>query len=235
MKLKNQLERFPEDRILYIGAGVAALVCGNRKQLMERIPDVDAAIMGNYSIRYAKKEAQYQDAVIKYGASSKAAMKAKEKLGRETAPLPLLERKVTAVYERTTEDAANIRLEGKETGNIWSIHETGKPWSVESEEDWSHINVRHNVGSLAAAILKEAVEECKTAFREELDKWIQVCTILAGCAERAEKYEKYFRSSDYKVLSGVDPEYIIRKIRSIVAEEFEKERLKEVEEEHERD
>ena len=213
MILREYLDQADPDKVLYVGSGVGALIGGVPEQIMEAIPALDAELEAKQRGTALRAQQKYDEELKYHGEKSKKTKAAKARFDKAILPyVPLLDRNILSTYERTTENATNVRIEGDEPGSVWSVKE--------GTEEWRHVEIKYHVEDLAAAIIKAVVDDYKFAFRNELAELKDCLDRLKEYRERSEIYEKEFFHEDIKRLIGADPDFIIRRTRQIVAEEL---------------
>ena len=210
MKLKKYLEGVPGDKVIYIGAKVGFLFGGTKNEFLEALPGIDEKWEA-WSNRVNDTAAERYKAILeKHGAESRHTKMAKKKQESCEKYVPLLNRDVVDVFDRTSEDARNIIVEGVEPGGIWSIKE--------GTAEWRKTEVEFNLDNLVGAIVKEVVDSYKETFRREVYSLTEAIAALNRWRSMSEKNEKFFRSERFRILTSVDPEYVIEETRRIVAD-----------------
>lgn len=139
--------------------------------------------------RIANFEAMFEGEKVKDTPEIK---KARKRLAVLETPKPLMEREVKETYERTTEDALNIIVEGTETGKIWSIYEA-RPFVAE-----------YNLHELVGEIFRDTVRGYRANFQYELEQWENILTQIRKTMKQSKGYEKYlhYLTGDDVTLKG---------------------------------
>lgn len=216
MILRNYLETVPDDRIIYICPKAGAIAAGTKNEIIDNSGEIDMKAIDQLDFAYTAAKVKVDEAEE----SKKPAKikRAKERLERLKTALtkytPILDRQVIDTYERTTEDATNIYIEGEEVGKIWSIKE--------GTEEWKTIELNYNLDGLVSAIVREVADEYAVSLRNEIDALKDALKVLDRAMIRSGKMEKYFRESDYVSYMTHDPEYLIDFSRKMIADEVHK-------------
>lgn len=209
MKLREALEKYPAERVIYVCAKTAAIVGCKKDQVENALRKKDSQ-----TIEKKQQELGVWYALLEQAVScgdqekeDKAAKKC-ESLNEEISGyIPLMERVVIEEYDRTCEDATNILIEGEEVGRIWSI-------------DKSKTELNYNTEGLVAAIIKQVANNYEDAFSLELREFRRLLDNLERYRENSKQWEKWFRSSEYAKFTSVSPEYLINTIRRITIEKL---------------
>lgn len=188
----------------------------HRKDIGAAIKRMDKALNRRYEITRSDLTGRMTNAEIKYGADDPAAVHAKKKLERLQKPTPLMEREVKETYERITEDALNIIVEGSETGRIWSIYEA-RPFVAE-----------YNIETLIGETFRSVVRDYRESLKHELDQWDNLLAQLQKTIRESKSFEKYLRyltgddekeKFPTKLFAIIDAEKIIDQARYTVITE----------------
>ena len=214
MNLKRTLETQPDDRVLYVGAASSFLVGGLKEKILADIPKQDALFL-------KKAEAKRKDILCQYNRELKVngetavAESLHEAYLSVVDPVPLMEREVVMVYDRETERATNIIIDGTEAGTLWSVNEKVP------------LELEYNVDILVGAILRDVIREYKVRFGAELDTFRKLILRLEDYRKKSEDMERYLRSKDALMfMGGLDPEYIINRARDSILQTLAEKRKK---------
>ena len=214
MNLKRTLKTQPDDRVIYVGAASSFLVGGLKKKILADIPKQDALFL-------KKAEAKRKDILCQYNRELKVngetavAESLHEAYLSVVDPVPLMEREVVMVYDRETERATNIIIDGTEAGTLWSVNEKVP------------LELEYNVDILVGAILRDVIREYKVRFGAELDTFRKLILRLEDYRKKSEDMERYLRSKDALMfMGGLDPEYIINRARDSILQTLAEKRKK---------
>ena len=214
MNLKRTLETQPDDRVLYVGAASSFLVGGLKEKILADIPKQDALF-------WKKAEAKRKDILCQYNRELKVngetavAESLHEAYLSVVDPVPLMEREVVMVYDRETERATNIIVDGTEAGTLWSVNEKVP------------LELEYNVDILVGAILRDVIREYKVRFGAELDTFRKLILRLEDYRKKSEDMERYLRSKDALMfMGGLDPEYFINRARDSILQTLAEKRKK---------
>lgn len=206
MKLRDKLKELPPDRLAYVGSKSSFMFADTVEHIASRGPIMDELnkenlqqLISNASNRirlYKPTTKSYDDAVRQFESATKALENY----------VPLLDRQVRDVYERTSEDALNILIEGDENGKIWSLIE------LESEYSWPYRRIRPSdmdtagCETLANAIIAEGCKDLAGALKMKNEGQVAKCKreLSEGC--------RMFTSLDMDALIGMvekDPDSVL--------------------------
>lgn len=152
----------------------------HRKSIDKAIVRMDETLKERHESTRAELEGRIANAEEKGIKDTYEIKKARKKLKNMKEPIPLMEREVKETYERTTEDALNIIIEGSETGKIWSIYEA-RPFVAE-----------YNLHELVGEVFRGTVRDYRENFRYELEQWENILTQIQRTMKQSKAYEKYF-------------------------------------------
>lgn len=219
MKLKEYLETAPEGRALYLGASVGFFFGGSKQELLKALPALNEKYKEQAETDMANAEKLYKSRLEAFGEDDKATINAKKRMERLTPFIPFEERNIAVdehgeylIYERTTEEATNIIVTGDERGKLWSVHE--------GEDEWKSVKLEYNAEELIGAVLAGVVEDYEHDLYAELEELRAILTKLQEYRTKDASWKKYLRSDTFLPVFGIDPEYVIKKVREKVTEDI---------------
>ena len=209
MKLKEVLEKQPDDRLIYVGAASSFLAAGTKDDLPDELAKQDDRISKRIEAKRADALARYRIAQKSLGEEHDTVKLLHQEYIRIADPVPLMEREVLFTHERISEDALNIVVVGDETGTIWSVKTN------------TQVALNYNIEDLVGSIIREVLREYKRSLKSELKVFKELVKRLEEYRKNSEVLEAYFRSKDAKRFLTFDPEYIIKRALDGVAEELD--------------
>lgn len=209
MKLKEVLEKQPDDRLIYVGAASAFLAAGVKKDLPDELAKKDDEISKRIEAKRADALVRYRIAQKSLGEEHDTVKLLHQEYIRIADPVPLMEREVLFTHERISEDALNIVVVGDEIGTIWSVM------------DNSQVVLNYNIEDLVGAIIREVLREYKRSLKSELNAFKELVERLERYRKNSDVLEAYFRSTDAKRFLMFDPEYIIKRAMEGLTEELD--------------
>lgn len=209
MKLKEVLEKQPDDRLIYVGAASAFLAACVKKDLPDELAKKDDEISKRIEAKRADALVRYRIAQKQLGEEHDTVKLLHQEYIGITNPVPIMEREVLFTHERISEDALNIVVVGDEIGTIWSVM------------DNSQVVLNYNIEDLVGAIIREVLREYKRSLKSELNAFKELVERLERYRKNSDVLEAYFRSTDAKRFLMFDPEYIIKRAMEGLTEELD--------------
>lgn len=205
MTLREYMKTVPEDARIYVGASVAFLTGGNKDQVVRQLDKMseENAALSRDQFMWLKERQKT--------ATGREAKKIEKQIASFKPFVHFLDREIRDVYDRETEQATNILIEGDERGYLWTVEPVG-----------TQIINDANLTDLVGKMLRMVVDDYKTELRAEYDKLSSLYSELQDVHRSAEKFEKYFHT-EATYFTSIDPDYFIGQTAKMLAEELRRE------------